>query len=47
MISTQHLPRNEAFFLKRFSGVYIFHKLGLHVLDRPIAAFQADKYKKH
>ena len=47
MISAHHLPRNEAFFLKRFSGVYIFHKLGLHVLDRPIAAFQADKYKKH
>ena len=47
MISTRCLPKNEAFFLKRFSGVHIFRKLGLHVLDRPIAAFQADKYKKH
>ena len=47
MISTRCLPKNEAFFIKRFSGVHIFRKLGFHVLDRPIEAFQADKYKKH
>ena len=47
MLATRCLPRNEAFFLKRFSGVHLFRKLGLHLLDRPIEAFQADKYKKH
>ena len=47
MIATRCLPRNEAFFFKMFSGVHIFHKLGLQVLAQPIAAFQADKYKKH
>ena len=47
MLSTRCLPRNEVFFLKRFSGVHIFRKLGLQLLDQPIAAFQADKYKKH
>ena len=24
-----------------------FHQIGLHVLERPVEAFQADKYKKH
>ena len=47
MISTRCLPKNEAFFLKRFSGVHLFRKLGIFLLDRPIEAFEADKYKKH
>ena len=47
MLSTRCLPKNEAFFFKRFSGVHIFRKLGFQVLDSSIAAFQADKYKKH
>jgi len=47
MLATRCLPRNESFFLKRFSGVHLFRKLGLRILDRPIDAFQADKYKKH
>ena len=47
MISTRCLPKNEAYFVKRFSGMHIFRKIGLHALDRSIAAFQADKYKKH
>jgi hypothetical protein len=47
MLPTRCLPRNEVFFLKRFSGVHLFRKLGDSLLDRPITAFQADKYKKH
>ena len=47
MLATRCLPKNEGFFLKRFSGVHIFRKLGFSLLDRPIIAFQADKYKKH
>ena len=47
MLATRCLPKNEAFFVQRFSGVHIFRKLGLPLLDQPIAAFQADKYKKH
>ena len=47
MLATRCLPRNEGFFLKRFSGVHLFRKLGFRLLDRPIATFQADKYKKH
>lgn len=47
MISLQCLPRNEVFFLKRFSGLHIFRKLGLQMLEQPIEAFQADRYKKH
>jgi len=47
MISTRCLPKNEAFFVKRFSGVHIFRKLGFPLLDQPIEEFQADKYKKH
>jgi len=30
-----------------FAGVHIFKKLGFHLLEGPIAAFHADKYKKH
>jgi hypothetical protein len=47
MLTTRCLPRNEVFFLKRFSGVHLFRKLGVSLLDRPIVAYQADKYKKH
>ncbi|MFQ6127004.1 MAG: IS4 family transposase [Candidatus Heimdallarchaeota archaeon] len=47
MLATRCLPRKEVFFFKMFSGVHIFRKLGFQVLDQPIAAFQADKYKKH
>ncbi len=47
MLTTRCLPRNEAFYLQRFSGVHLFRKLGMALLDRPIEAFQADKYKKH
>ena len=47
MLTTRCLPRNEGFFLQRFSGVHLFRKLGFRLLDHPIEAFQADKYKKH
>ena len=47
MLSTRCLPRNEVFFFKMFSGVHIFRKLGFRVLESAIAAFHADKYKKH
>lgn len=47
MLTTRGLPKNEVFFLKRFSGVHLFKKLGISLLDRPITTFHADKYKKH